>query len=92
VILSARSRLRCWIDDVGEYIEASLHHTQCRSPEWRDKGPLILVGGRLSWKARMVTVPVETGDLQAHPVPMLLLNPGLEQRSSLSGTRMAAGG
>jgi hypothetical protein len=68
-----------WIDDVvGKYIEASLHHAGCRSPEWNDTG-LYFVGGGVSWAARMVTLSGETGDQQAHLLPMLLLNPGLEK-------------
>jgi hypothetical protein len=68
-----------WINAVGDPIAASLHHARCRSPEWRENGPLVLVGAGLSWAAHMVPVPLVTGDQQAHQVAMLLLNPGLEQ-------------
>ena len=33
-----------WIEDFGEYIEASLYHARCKSPEWHDKGPVLISG------------------------------------------------
>lgn len=70
------------VDDLGSYASADLHHSRCKTSEWNRavSGVLIVRGTSeacLTWIARAHLLPAPNSRV-THPLPMLLVNPGLE--------------
>lgn len=66
------------VRDFAATANASLHHGECRRPGWEDDPRLVLVGPALVTHVTYTTLaPFEVGT--GRMVPMLLVNPGLEQ-------------
>ncbi|MGH3673535.1 MAG: tetratricopeptide repeat protein, partial [Pseudonocardiaceae bacterium] len=70
------------VDDHGSYASAGLHHSRCKTSEWNRavSGVLIVRGTSeacLTWIARAHLLPAPNSRV-THPLPMLLVNPGLE--------------
>jgi hypothetical protein len=69
------------VDDMLLYAAVGLHHHGCRSPYWNDSGVIHLQGSAeayLSHITCMIDFPIAVdGGLEY--LPMLLVNPGLEQ-------------
>jgi hypothetical protein len=67
------------VDDLTVFAVASLHHQQCRTPEWNDSMVIRAGSGDyLSFVARMVLLPLASEDGEEELWPMLVVNPGLE--------------
>jgi hypothetical protein len=65
------------VDDFGVFAGASLHHKQCRTPEW-NQGVITGPGGAfVSHRSRLVMLPLSGGTSQDN-LPTMLVNPSLE--------------
>ena len=66
------------VDDTGVAAWASLHHQRCRAPEWNN-GPVITVtGGRVTYIARLMIMPIQHSRRAAEPaeaLPVMIVNP-----------------
>jgi len=65
------------VDDIGPFARASLHHQQCRAPEWNE-GVITGSGGAfVTYRTRLVMLPLSSGT--GHDsLPTMLVNPSLE--------------
>lgn len=66
------------VDDSMAFATASLHHPDCRAPQWNDSGMITSSGiEAITWTAgTLVFGLVREG--KAEPWPMMVINPGLE--------------
>lgn len=66
------------VDDMVAFAAASLHHEECRPPEW-GQGPFVGLGNadHVTHRTRLVMLPV-SGENSPAAIPVMLVNPSME--------------
>lgn len=72
------------VDGFDSWAAVGLHHSRCKRSEWNRAVDGVMIVNQifeayLSWISRSLLVPVTDADGVVHPLPMLVVNPGLEQ-------------
>ena len=75
--LGSRPPALC-VDDMIAFAAASLHHEECRAPQW-GQGPFTGLGGsdRVTHRSRLIMLPTG-GEGSSRAIPVMVVNPTME--------------